>query len=177
MTIKRYLDVSPELGERVFVDDSAVVIGDVKIGDDSSVWPITTLRGDVNKIRVGRCSNIQDGSVLHVTHPHETMPDGYSLTIGDNVTVGHKVILHGCAVENDCLIGMGSVVMDGAIIRNHVLLGAGSLVPPGKELESGYLWLGSPVKRIRALKQSEIDWIAYSASHYVDLKNKHLSSR
>lgn len=176
MTIKRFLDVTPQLGERVFADDSAVIIGDVIIGDDSSIWPLTTIRGDVNKIRIGKRSNIQDGSVLHVTHPHPSMPDGYALTIGDNVTVGHKVILHGCSVGDDCLIGMGSVVMDGAVLQNRVFLGAGSLVPPGKVLETGYLWLGSPVKRIRALKDSEITWIDYSAKHYVELKNKHLES-
>jgi len=175
MTIKRYLDFTPKLGDRVYVDDSAVVIGDVNIGDDTSVWPITTIRGDVNKIRIGKCSNIQDGSVLHVTHPHPSMPDGYGLTIGNNVTVGHKVILHGCAIGDDCLIGMGSVVMDGAVLQSHVFLGAGSLVPPGKVLETGYLWLGSPVKRIRVLKDSELEWLQYSAKHYVDLKNKYLT--
>ena len=175
MTIKRYLEETPIIGERVFVDDSAVIIGDVNIGDDSSVWPITTVRGDVNKIRIGRRSNIQDGSVLHVTHPHPSMPNGYGLMIGNNVTVGHKVILHGCTVGDDCLIGMGSIVMDGAVLHQNVFLGAGSLVPPGKVLESGYLWLGSPVKRIRLLKDSELEWIEYSAKHYVELKDKHLA--
>jgi len=175
MTVKQFLHHIPQLGERVFIEDSAVVIGDVKIGDDTSVWPITTVRGDVNKIRIGNRSNIQDGSVLHVTHPHPSMPNGYGLTIGNNVTVGHKVILHGCTVGNDCLIGMGSVVMDGAVLYEQVFLGAGSLVPPGKVLESGYLYLGSPVKRIRALKDGEIEWIQYSATHYVELKNKYLT--
>lgn len=174
MSIRSYLGLIPKLESGVYVDETAIVIGDVSVGADSSIWPLTAVRGDVNKIRIGSRTNIQDGSVLHVTHSHETIPGGFGLNIGDNVTVGHKVILHGCTVEDNCLIGMGCIVMDGAIIRSNVLLGAGSLVPPGKELASGFLWLGSPVKQLRALKDSEFEWLEYSASHYVDLKNKHM---
>lgn len=176
MALRRFQGKSPILAGGVYVDATAIVIGDVEIGQDSSIWPLTAVRGDVNKIRIGSRSNIQDGTVVHVTHPHETMPEGFGMYLGNNVTVGHKVILHGCTIENDCLIGMGSVVMDGAIVRSQVLVGAGSLVPPGKQLDSGFLWLGSPVKKVRALKESELQWIAYSASHYVDLKNKHLEA-
>ena len=174
MAVRSFQGVNPLLADGVFVDETAIVIGDVHIGVDSSIWPLTAVRGDVNKIRIGSRSNIQDGTVVHVTHPHETMPEGFGMYLGSNVTVGHKVILHGCTIEDDCLIGMGSVIMDGAIVRRHVLVGAGSLVPPGKELDSGYLWLGSPVKKVRELKDSEKHWIDYSATHYVDLKNKHL---
>lgn len=174
MTIRTYQDITPNIESSAFVDDSSIVIGDVVIGKDSSVWPLTTIRGDVNAIRIGERTNIQDGSVLHVTHPHAAEPDGFALTIGSNVTVGHKVILHGCRIDDDCLIGMGVVIMDGAIVRHQVLVGAGGLVPPGKELESGYLWLGSPVKRIRELTSEEKKWIEYSSGHYVDLKNKHM---
>ena len=173
MTIKSYQDITPTLAPTVFVDDSALVVGDVSIGDDSSIWPMTVVRGDVNRISIGNRSNIQDSSVLHVTHPHQSHPDGFALYVGNNVTVGHRVILHGCVVEDNCLIGMGSIIMDGAVVHSHVLLGAGSLVSPGKELESGYLYLGTPVKRVRQLTDDERRWIDYSAAHYVNLKNRH----
>lgn len=174
MTIKTYQDTTPTLGERVFVDDSALVVGDVGIGDDSSIWPMTVARGDVNRITIGSRTNIQDGSVLHVTHPHHQHPDGFDLHVGDNVTVGHKVILHGCIIEGHCLIGMGSIIMDGAVVQSRVLVGAGSLVAPGKILQSGYLYLGSPVKKVRPLSDEETAWIDYSATHYVNLKNRYI---
>lgn len=171
--IRPYLEHHPEVHKNAYVDDTALVLGKVSIGKDSSIWPMTVVRGDVNTIDIGERSNIQDSSVLHVTHPHKTIPDGYSLFVGNNVTVGHRVILHGCKVMDNCLVGMGSTIMDGATLQPYVLLGAGSLVPPGKELESGYLWLGSPVKKIRELTDEERSWINYSAQHYVDLKNQH----
>jgi len=172
--IRRYQNITPILHETVFIDDTALVIGDVVIGKDSSIWPMTVVRGDVNKIRIGKRSNIQDNSVIHVTHPHTDMPGGYAVEVGDNVTVGHKVILHGCKVGNHCLVGMGSTIMDGAELEPFVLLGAGSLVSPGKVLEGGYLWLGSPVRKVRQLSDEERTWIEYSAQHYVDLKSRHL---
>lgn len=174
MTIRPYKGTTPQLGERVYVDPQAAVIGDVHIGADSSIWPMCCLRGDVNHIRIGARTSIQDGSVMHVTHRHGARPEGHATLVGSDVTVGHKVILHGCTVEDRCLIGMGAIVLDGAVIRSHVLLGAGSLVGEGKELEGGYLWLGRPAKRIRALTQEEMQWFAYSASHYVKLKNDYL---
>jgi len=174
MTIKTYKQISPNIGDNVFIDDTALVIGDVTLEQDCSIWPMSVVRGDVNTIRIGKRTNIQDGSVLHVTHPHKTMPEGFSLTIGDNVTVGHKVILHGCHVHDNCLIGMGSTVMDGAVIHPNVILGAGSLVSPGKELEGGHLWLGSPARKVRPLTDDELKWIDYSATHYVNLKNDYL---
>ena len=175
MAIRAFQGITPTIGEQVFIDDSALVLGDVSIGDQCSIWPMTTIRGDVNKITIGKRTNIQDGTVCHVTHPFQGNPEVYALTVGDNVTVGHKVILHACTVSDNCLIGMGAIVMDGAVIQPYVLLGAGSLVAPGKELESGYLWLGSPVRKIRLLSEEEIKWIDYSANHYVDLKNKHFA--
>ena len=174
MSIKTYKGISPSIAARVFVDESAMVIGDVTLEQDSSIWPMCVVRGDVNRIHIGQRTNIQDGSVLHVTHPHTTMPEGFALTIGDNVTVGHKVILHGCHVHDNCLIGMGSTVMDGAVIHPYVILGAGSLVSPGKELEGGHLWLGSPARKVRPLTDDEYKWIDYSATHYVNLKNDYL---
>ena len=174
--IRTYQDITPIVNEGVFIDDTALLIGDVQIGKDSSIWPMTVVRGDVNKIRIGKRSNIQDSSVIHVTHPHTDMPAGHAVEIGDNVTVGHKVILHGCKVGDHCLVGMGSTIMDGAVLEPFVLLGAGSLVSPGKVLEEGYLWLGSPVRKVRQLSDEERKWIKYSSQHYVDLKNRHLES-
>lgn len=174
MTIKSFAKTTPALAPSVFVDDSALVVGDVSIGPDSSIWPMSVLRGDVNRITIGSRTNIQDSSVLHVTHAHQQQPDGFALCVGDNVTVGHRVILHGCVIEDNCLIGMGSIIMDGAIVHSQVMLGAGSLVSPGKELESGYLYLGSPVKKLRPLSGEERSWIEYSATHYVKLKDRYI---
>ncbi len=176
MGIRKFRDKQPQVGTGAFIDDTALLIGDVELGDDGSVWPMCVARADVNHIRIGTRSNIQDGSVLHVTHPHEDEPDGHPLIIGDDVTVGHKVILHGCTIGDFCLIGMGSTIMDGAILEDYVLLGAGSLVPPGKVLGSGYLWLGSPVRKVRALSDDERQWIEYSSRHYVELKNQYQES-
>jgi len=174
MTIRSFKGSSPKLGARAYVDDSAAVIGDVELGDDSSIWPMCSVRGDVNLIRIGARSNIQDGSVIHVTHRYGELPEGHATRIGSDVTVGHKVMLHGCTVEDLCLIGMGSVILDGAIIRSKVLLGAGSLVPEGKDLEGGYLWLGRPAKKVRELTEQEMKWFGYSAMHYVKLKNEYM---
>lgn len=171
--VRNWQGMQPDIGARVFIDESAVVLGDVHIGDDSSVWPLVAIRGDVNFIRIGSETNIQDGSVLHVTHGYSELPDGHGLTIGNRITVGHKVILHGCRVDDNCLIGMGAIVMDGAHIHSNVILGAGSLVPEGKTLDSG-LWLGSPARRVRDLSEKEMKWIGYSAKHYRDLKDKYL---
>ena len=171
MTIRRYKDISPSIAQSAYIDESAVVIGDVHIGEDSSLWPMVVARGDVNSIRIGARSNIQDGSVLHVTHAHPEVPAGHPLLIGDEVTVGHHVTLHGCRIGNQCLIGMGSIILDGAQIHDRVYIGAGSLVPPGKELEGGYLYLGQPVKRTRELSEQEIARFHYSALHYIKIKN------
>ena len=174
MAIRRYMNILPTLGPRVYIDESAVVIGDVTLGEDSSVWPLCSVRGDVNVIRVGRRTNIQDGTIIHVTSPHAALPGGHGTVIGDEVTVGHQCILHGCTVESRCLIGMGSAILDGAVLRRGVFLGAGSLVTEGKELEGGYLWIGRPAKRVRELTEEEKAWFDYSAEHYVKLKNDYL---
>lgn len=175
MSIRTFKGVVPNLGDRVMVDASAVVIGDVEIDADSSIWPTCSIRGDVNLIRIGERTNIQDGTVIHVSHRFPGLPDGNATYIGNDVTVGHKVMLHGCMLEDLCLIGMGSIVLDGAIIRSKVLLGAGSLVPEGKVLEGGYLWLGRPAKKVRELTEEEMKYFQYSASHYVKLKNDYLT--
>jgi carbonic anhydrase/acetyltransferase-like protein (isoleucine patch superfamily) len=174
MSIRPYRNKSPVLGARAYIDESAVVIGDVVIGDDASVWPQCSIRGDVNAIRIGTRSNIQDGTVIHVTHDHAAVPGGRPTNIGNDVTVGHQCVLHACAIEDYCLIGMGSQILDGAVLRKYVLLGAGSLVTEGKELEGGYLYVGRPAKRVRELTAKERDWFDYSAKHYVKLKNDYL---
>jgi carbonic anhydrase/acetyltransferase-like protein (isoleucine patch superfamily) len=174
VAIRTYQEFTPQLGERVFVDASAVVLGDVQIGSDSSVWPLVVIRGDMHRIRIGERSSIQDGSVLHITHAGPFNPDGYPLIIGDEVTVGHNVTLHGCTLGKRILVGMGSIIMDGAVVQDEVVIGAGALVPPGKVLESGFLYVGSPVKQARPLTDKERNFFSYSAANYVRLKDQHL---
>lgn len=174
MPIRAYRGILPQVPASTYIAEEASVIGNVTLGEDVSIWPMTVVRGDVNVITIGDRTNIQDGSVLHVTHDHPDIPGGHGLRIGKRVTVGHKVILHGCTVEDDVLIGMGAIVMDGAVVKSKVLLGAGSLVTPGKVLDSGFLWLGSPARKVRPLNQKELEYLDYSANHYVKLKNDYL---
>ncbi len=163
MAIRPFQKQLPKLGERVFVDDSAQVIGQVELGDDVSIWPLTVVRGDVNFIRIGARSNIQDNSVLHVTHDGRYSPGGMPLLIGSDVTVGHSVILHACTVEDACLIGMGAVILDKAVIGKHSL--------PGKIVEPGSLWVGNPARFVRKLSDAEIESLYYSAENYRKLKD------
>lgn len=174
MPITAYLGITPVVGARVFAHASCQIIGEVYIGDDSAVWCNAVLRGDVNRIVIGKCSNIQDLAMGHVSHKTPGKPGGSPLLVGDYVTVGHSAILHGCTVGNECLIGMGTIILDDAIISDRVMIGAGSLVPPGKTLESGMLYVGRPVKAVRALTPEEIAYLKYSAEHYVRLKNDYL---
>jgi carbonic anhydrase/acetyltransferase-like protein (isoleucine patch superfamily) len=173
MPIRSFNNVAPRIAPTAFIDDTAVVIGAVTIGEHSSLWPTVVARGDVNSIVIGDYTNIQDGSILHVTHDGEFSPGGQDLYVGNYVTVGHRAILHACRVEDHCLIGMAATVMDGAILEPRVILGAGSLVPGGKRLDSGYLWIGSPVRRARALTEQELAQLAYSAEHYAKLAEQH----
>lgn len=173
--LRLYRNLYPQVGEKVMVDATSVVIGDVRIADDVGIWPLVVIRGDVNYVEIGARSNIQDGSVLHVTHKSSYNPEGNPLIIGEDVTVGHKVMLHGCIIGNRVLVGMGSILLDGAVIEDDVMIGAGSLVPQNKRLESGYLYLGSPVKQIRPLKEEEIAGLKYSANNYVKWKDEYLA--
>ena len=177
MTIRALEDMRPNIAASTYVDETAVIIGSVEIGEHSSIWPQTVIRGDVNHIRIGNRTNIQDACVLHVTHQGHYNPSGYTLSIGNEVTVGHRAILHGCEIGDCCLIGMGTVIMDGAVLESDVLLGAGSLVPPGKRLETGFLWLGSPARKIRELSADELKLIRYSADQYVNLKERYLENQ
>lgn len=175
MPLTSYLDTHPVLADGVYLHDSAHVIGDVQIGQNSSVWCNTVLRGDVNRIVIGECSNIQDFAMGHVSHKNAAKPDGSPLLIGNYVTIGHSVILHGCTVGDECLIGMGSIIMDDVIIEERVMVGAGSLVTPGKILQSGYLYIGRPAIQARALTAEELAHLKYSAEHYVRVKNNYQS--
>jgi carbonic anhydrase/acetyltransferase-like protein (isoleucine patch superfamily) len=176
MSIETYQGIAPTLGERVYVHPAAVVIGKVTLGEDVSVWPTAVVRGDVQSIQIGARTSIQDGAVLHVTHDGPYAPGGRALLIGSDVTIGHRVTLHACTIGNACLIGMGAIVLDNAVIEDLVMIGAGSLVPPGKELKRGGLYVGSPVKRVRDLTAREIEFLTYSAAHYVKVKNEYLQA-
>jgi len=175
MSIRSYKGISPTLGERTYIDESAVLVGDIHIGTDASIWPLVAARGDVNIIRIGARTNIQDGSVLHVSRPSLKNPAGSPLLIGSDVTVGHKCMLHGCQLGDRILVGMGAIVMDDAIVEDDVIIGAGSLVPPGKRLASGYLYVGSPVKQARVLNEHERAFLSQSALNYVVLKDEYLA--
>ncbi|MCE0724670.1 gamma carbonic anhydrase family protein [Legionella resiliens] len=174
--IRSFQGKSPSMGQRVYIDPKSVIIGDVSLGDDVSVWPMAVLRGDVNSIKIGNACSIQDGTVLHVTHDGPYTSGGQPLILGQGITVGHQAVLHGCIVDDFCLIGMGALILDAVHIQHHVMVGAGALVTPGKVLESGYLYLGNPAKAIRKLTEQELEMLEYSAQHYVRLKDKHLVS-
>ena len=175
MHLRPYLDHVPVVGERVYIDPAASVIGDVVLGDDVSIWPGTIVRGDVNYIRIGDRTNIQDGSVVHVSHdgPHAKL-GGFATVIGSDVTIGHKAIVHACQIEDAVLIGMGAIILDGAIVRRHGFVGAGALVAPGKEVGERELWLGNPARKVRMLSDAEVEALFYSAQHYVRLKDHYL---
>lgn len=173
--MRTFNNQSPKIGEAVFIDDSAVVIGDVTLAEDVSVWPTAVVRGDVASIHIGAATNVQDGSVLHVSHAGKFSPQSHPLLIGKGVTIGHRAVVHGCTIGDYCLVGIGAIVMDGAVLEDYVMLGAGALVPPGKRLESGFLYVGMPAKAARPLQDSEKAFLEYSAQHYVLLKNRYLS--
>ncbi len=175
INLQSFMGHFPIVTNGVYVHNSAIIIGHVNLGENVSVWPGAVIRGDINFIKIGAGSNIQDCAVLHVNHQSSSDPNGAPLIIGENVTIGHTVILHGCTLHDECLIGMGSIVMDKAIVQKHVLVAAGSLVPEGKVLESGYLYMGSPVKKIRLLTMEEIAFFMISANGYIKLKNQYLA--
>ena len=176
MNLRPFRGIAPTLGARAYVDPGACVIGDVHLGEDSSVWPFTVIRGDVNHIRIGARTNIQDGTIVHVTHEGPfTRPGGWPTLIGDDVTIGHGAIIHACTIGNACLIGMGATVLDGATVMDHGFVGAGAVIPPGKTVHTGELWLGNPARPARNLSAKEIEQMYYSAKHYVRLKDEYLA--
>lgn len=161
--IRKYKNKSPQLNKNVFVDDSAQVIGDVAMGAGCSVWMYAVLRGDVNWIKIGARTNIQDHCMLHVSK------DTHPLTLGDDVTVGHHAVLHGCTIGDRVLIGIGARVLDGAVIESGAMVGAGALVPPGMRVKSGQLVVGVPAKVTRFLSPQELEHIDVLAQRYQDL--------
>lgn len=173
---RSYKSQTPNIADNAYVDPSAVVIGDTEIGEDSSVWPCAVVRGDMHSIRIGKRTSVQDNAVLHITHASDYNPNGWPLTIGDDVTIGHGACLHGCTIGNQVLIGIGATVLDGVIVEDEVMIAAGALVPPGKRLQTGYLYIGSPCRQARPLKDSERAFFKYSAQNYVKLKNDYLES-
>ena len=175
--IRIYNNKSPQIGNNCYIDTSSVIIGNVTIGDDSSIWCNSVIRGDVSFIKIGKNTNIQDLTMLHVTHYRLDLDiKDKPLIIGDNVTIGHNCCLHACNILDNVLIGMGSTVLDGAIINSNIIVGAGSVVTSNKTLQSGYLYYGNPLKQIRPLTKEEISFIQYSADHYVKLKNVYINA-
>lgn len=173
--VESFSGKSPDLAKGVYIHPSATVIGDVTLGQDVSVWPGSVIRGDMMGIRIGNRSNVQDNAVLHTTHASEKFnPDGFPLTIGEDVVIGHKAVLHGCTVQDRVLIGIGAILNDGVVVESDVIVGAGSLVPPGKRLESGYVYAGNPAKQMRPLKEEEMSFLRYSPQNYIKLKNQYL---
>ncbi|KAF1693652.1 gamma carbonic anhydrase family protein [Pseudoxanthomonas jiangsuensis] len=172
--LRPFLDKRPVLGERVYVDPAASVIGEVELGDDVSVWPGTVIRGDVNFVRIGARSNLQDGTIVHVSHESPYNKGGYPTLVGQGVTVGHGTIIHACTIGDHCLIGMGACVLDGAVIEDEAFIGAGAVVGPGKRVPRGELWVGNPARPARALSAKDIEGLHYSADHYVRLKDRYL---
>jgi len=171
--LRSYKGIAPTLGQRVYVDPAASVIGDVVLGDDVSIWPGAVLRGDVNHIRVGAKTNIQDGAIVHVAHAGPYGP-GFPCLIGEGVTVGHAAVVHACSIGDYCLIGMHATVLDGAVIGDHGFVGAGAVIPPGKVVGERELWLGNPAKCVRLLSDAQVEQLRYSANHYVRLKDAYL---
>jgi len=172
--IRSYLEHTPQVDNSCYIDSMAVVIGDVHLAENVSVWPFAVVRGDVNSIRIGKNSNVQDHCMLHVSHKKADKPEGSPLIIGEDVTIGHHVILHGCTIGNRVLVGIKTVILDDVIIPDDVMIGAGTLVPPGKVLESGWLYVGSPAKKARPLTEKEMAFLPYSAQNYVKVSRNYL---
>lgn len=173
--IRTYKGKYPQVTDSSYVDPMAVITGDIELAENVSIWPFVVARGDVNYIRIGKNSNVQDNTVLHVSRKSAVNPDGFPLIIGEDVSVGHSCTLHGCTIGDRVMVGIGAIVLDGAIVESDVLIAAGTLVPPRKRLESGYLYMGNPAKKARPLKESEISYLNKTASKYVELKNDYLA--
>ncbi len=173
-SLRTYKGIAPTLGARAYVDPAATVIGDVVVGEDSSIWPGVVVRGDVHHIRIGARSNVQDGSIIHVSHDGPYSPGGSPCLIGEGVTIGHAAVVHACTLEDYCLIGMHATVLDGAVVRRHGFVGAGSVIAPGKVVGERELWLGNPARCVRLLSDRQVEQLHYSADHYVRLKDDYL---
>jgi carbonic anhydrase/acetyltransferase-like protein (isoleucine patch superfamily) len=173
MAIRPYLGTFPTLAPGAWVDETAQVVGRVELGPDVSVWPFVLIRGDVNRIRIGARSNVQDASIIHVSRPQPANEAGWPTLIGEDVVIGHKVALHGCTIHDRVLVGIGAIVLDGVVVESDVIVGAGSIVTPGKKLESGFLYVGQPARRSRELTLQERERIPKMARDYVRLKEEY----
>ena len=169
--IESFKQASPRVDPRAFVHDAAVLIGNVVVGADSSIWPCATLRGDDGPIVIGTATSIQDGAVLHMTTGLSTT------TIGDRVTVGHSAILHGCTVHSDCIIGMGSIILDNAVIGSGCIIGAGAVIPPGKTVAEGNVVVGNPMRILRECTDEDRAWIDKSWRIYVERTHEYRSAQ
>ena len=167
--------ISPKISDKAFIAPGAVIIGDVEIGEYSSIWPGVVIRGYVNYIRIGKRTNIQDGTIIHVTRPSIAGETGQTI-IGDNITIGHQAMLHACTLEDECFIGMSATAMDGAIVKSGGMLAAGAVLTPNKQVPKGQIFAGNPAKYMRDMKQAESDFILKSANNYVQDMKDHLSS-
>jgi len=174
MKLRAYRGILPNVADTAYIDPAAIVIGDVDIGADSSLWPAAVVRGDVHRIRIGARTNVQDGAVIHVPHDGPYTPGGFPTLIGDDVTIGHSAVIHACTIEDACLIGMNATVLDGAVVKKHGFVGAGAVIAPGKIVGEGELWVGNPARLLRKLSEAEIERLYYSARQYVKLKNDYL---
>ncbi len=164
-------DQTPRIAPDAFVAPGAVVVGDIEIGAESSIWFGCVLRGDINTIRVGARTNIQDGTIVHVDS------DEFSTTIGDDVTIGHQAVIHACTLEDACFVGIGATVMDGAVVEGGAMVAAGALVTPGKRVPKGELWAGAPAHCMRPLSETEAANLTEIAGRYVDLARKYRAAR
>jgi carbonic anhydrase/acetyltransferase-like protein (isoleucine patch superfamily) len=163
----------PRIDAEAFVAPGAVLIGDVEIGPEASIWYNCVLRGDVNRIRIGERTNIQDGTILHVDSPHPGAPEGHPTIIGEEVLIGHLAMVHGCILHDRAFVGLGSIVMDGCEIESFGMLAAGALLTPGKRIPAGQLWAGRPAKYVRDLTPAEREANLAGVFHYVDLAKAH----
>lgn len=175
---RSYKGIGPTLDKGVYIDPDATVIGNVELGQDVSVWPGAVIRGDMHWIKIGNRSNVQDNAVIHTTHASEEFnPAGFPTSVGEDVTIGHSAVLHGCTIEDKVLIGIGAIINDGVLIKSGAMIGAGSVVPPGKTLEGGYVYIGNPAKQLRELSPSEKKFLGYSPQNYIKLKNQYLQDQ
>ncbi|CAG0972557.1 serine O-acetyltransferase [Geobacteraceae bacterium] len=175
--IRSFQGMQPQIDSSAFIAETAVIIGDVTVGAESSIWYNVVARGDVNFIRIGARSNIQDLTMLHVTHKKHADDPGAPLVIGDDVTVGHSVTLHGCTIENGAFIGMQAMVMDKAVVGEGALVGARALVTEGTIIPPHTLWVGAPARYKRDLNPDEIAWLKRSAGNYVKYSREYLDDR
>ncbi len=171
--VRSYQGLDPRIAADAWIDETAVVIGNVRLGPQSSIWPMAVVRGDIHRIEIGAGTNVQDGSILHVSHNSRFLPGGAPTILHDRITVGHQAMLHGCEIQERCLIGIGARVLDRAVLKPRTMLAAGALVPPGKVLEGGYMYVGAPAKRVRTLTDLELEYLDYAAEHYIELAIKH----